>query len=356
MMLLRSFSLTLLLLVSHTRGFLAPSLFSFHSNVCGILQHKRHVNYATKNTSLSMISFGGGGSNQKKTSELPRDVKDAVSKCRAAVQEALGSRLSRMDIEMPVGTKFGVEKDSSSKKKKKFLDSGNNDMNAPTRDSLDKSDRELARLFVEMFQPVGGEHISVMFNDEDLADAAKKRWKDGGAACRIANLGKRSKSKVKRGMGGGNKKKKKAVGFAAKMNEEVGNNSNSGPFQLPEGTEVAIFVAPGPKELLVVERICSEVGMDTLVLLLNARLDNIENFGTDSSKTLFMDNFEPVFQLKAAPQDAAPGCLLYRAYPNDWVMARKPKAGQPKPVFEQAQRPTSEECRQEYDKIEIGDM
>mmetsp|Transcript_22241 Transcript_22241/g.50931 ORF Transcript_22241/g.50931 Transcript_22241/m.50931 type:complete len:184 (+) Transcript_22241:144-695(+) len=34
---------------------------------------------------------------------LPRDVKDAVTKCRTAVQTALGDRLSRMDIEMPVG-------------------------------------------------------------------------------------------------------------------------------------------------------------------------------------------------------------------------------------------------------------
>ena len=41
---------------------------------------------------------------------LPKDGKDAVSRCRAATQEALKAQLSRMDIEFPVGTKFGVEK------------------------------------------------------------------------------------------------------------------------------------------------------------------------------------------------------------------------------------------------------
>ena len=33
---------------------------------------------------------------------MPRDVKDAVSKCQKAVQQALQDRCSRMDIEMPV--------------------------------------------------------------------------------------------------------------------------------------------------------------------------------------------------------------------------------------------------------------
>ena len=52
------------------------------------------------------------------TTNIPRDVKDAVSKCRSAMQEALKNHISRMDVEFPVGTKFGVEKDAVSKKKK----------------------------------------------------------------------------------------------------------------------------------------------------------------------------------------------------------------------------------------------
>jgi hypothetical protein len=38
---------------------------------------------------------------------LPRDVKDAVKRCREATQAALQSRTSRMRVEFPVGTQFG---------------------------------------------------------------------------------------------------------------------------------------------------------------------------------------------------------------------------------------------------------
>ena len=135
---------------------------------------------------ISMISFGGDNNSNKENKpiigvSLPRDVKEAVSKCRAATQEALKSQISRMDIEFPVGTKFGVEKT------KKTKSSPVSD--APTKTILDQSDRELARLFVEMFQPVGGDHLCVVFNDQGLADLAKKQWKDdAGASCRFCSV------------------------------------------------------------------------------------------------------------------------------------------------------------------------
>jgi hypothetical protein len=43
------------------------------------------------------------------TYSFPRDISDSVSKCRTSVQAALQARLSRMEIEMPVGAKFGIE-------------------------------------------------------------------------------------------------------------------------------------------------------------------------------------------------------------------------------------------------------
>jgi Domain of unknown function (DUF1995) len=301
------------------------------------------------------ISFGGSNKSQPTTVSLPRDVKEAVSNCRQATQQALQNRLSRMDIEFPVGTKFGVEKATSSSKKKI---SGSEDLGdgGPTRAMLDQSNRELARLFVEMFQPVGGDNIVVAFVEEELADEAKKKWKDDpGASSRILAMN-RSKAKKK-----STKKITKAKGFAAKMAAEVGDgddddNKPTGPFQLPSNTEVALFVAPGPKELVVIEKICQEVGMGTLVVLLNARLDKISNFSTDSASKLFREDFEPVFSLAAAPQEEAPSCLLYRAYPGDWVLARKPKVGQPKTVLSQPTKPTKEECKTAYDALEVGDL
>ncbi len=158
-----------------------------------------------------------------------------------------------------------------------------------------------------------------------------------------------------------NTKKTKGMGFAAKMAAEVddaddGQPTAGGSFELPQGAEVALFVAPGPKELVVIERICNRVGMGTLVILLNARLSKITNFGTDAAKKLFTEEFLPVFSLTAAPQDEAPGCLLYRAFPGDWILARKPKVGQPKSILTKSTKPTNEECRQAFEDLEIGDL
>ena len=300
--------------------------------------------------------------NEPSTPQLPKDVKDAVSKCRAAVQTGLEKRLSRMDIEFPVGTKFGVEKSASTKKRGGKLAAAMADQddssssNGITKEMLDTSDRELARLFVEMFQPLGGEHISVVFSDGLLADAAASSWKgELSAECRVMsmNKGKRKKSAIK-GMGGPKKKKKK--GFAAKMNEEF-SDEFSGPFKLPDNCEVALFVAPGAKDLIKIKQVCEDVGMGTLVILLNARLDLIDNFGSEETEEFYKgDTFEKAFYLSIAPQDAAPGCLMHRAYPSDWIVARKPKVGAPKTIATFESRPTDEECKDAYDNIVVGDM
>lgn len=306
------------------------------------------VSVATKDfLRLDMISFGERGSTDE---SLPRGVKDAVTRCRAATQEALKNRLSRMDIEFPVGTKFGIEKAPKVKAAKEGM---------PTKDQLDQSDRELARLFVEMFQPVGGENISVAFTEQSLAEIAKKKWKvDAGFMSHILAMNRRKND----GTGGSKKKKaSKPRGFAAKMAAEIDNPPSSssapqGPFELPPNTEVAIFVAPGPKELVVIDKICQEVGMGTLVILLNARLSKINNFGTDAVEKLFRKDFESVFCLSAAPQDAAPDCLIYRAYPGNWQLARKPAVGQPKTILTKRTKPTNAECQEAHDNLEVGDL
>lgn len=293
--------------------------------------------------------------------QLPRDVKEAVSKCRKAVQSGLEQRLSRMYVEFPVGTKFGVEKATGKTKKGSKLASAlKEDLGSGlTVDLLETSDRELARLFVEMFQPVGGENISVVFSDENLADKARSFWKDDPTAiCRVSSLDRgKSKKPIMKGMGRGleKKKAKKRQGFAEKLNEEF-SDETSGPFKLPSGCEVALFVAPTAKDLIAIKRVCDEVGMGTLVVLLNARFELIDNFGSEEAKQLFLEEFERVFFLSIAPQDVAPGCLLHRAFPNDWIIARKPKVGQPKTIGTFQSLPSDEECRIAYESVEIGEL
>jgi hypothetical protein len=271
-------------------------------------------------------------------------VKEAVSKCREATQAALRDRVSRMEIEFPVGTRFGIEK--SSVKTRKGQDIGDN---KPTMDDLNRSDRELARIFIEMFQPVGGENIVVCFNDVETANEAKKKFsEDATAVAQIVSLDRR-KSRKKM-------KKAPRMGFAAKLAAEVENDfDESGPFRLPTNTEVAMFVAPGPKELVIIESICESVGMGTLVILLNARLATISNFGSTSGEALFRKEFKTVFSLGAASQIVAPGCLLYGAYGSNWILARKPSVGQPQTLLVQETRPTDDECKFIVDRIGFED-
>jgi hypothetical protein len=310
--------------------------------LCGVASWMPLQLPSRKTTAQLMVgNFGGGNEKGAKLSTLPRDVKEAVKTCREATQEALKNRISRMDIEFPVGAKFNIEKGEARR----------NAGETPTKDELDRSDRELARLFVDMFQPVGGDRIAVVFADVSAADKARKTWKgDTTAISNIVSLDRRKSQASK-------KKKKNSKGFAAKLAAEVeGEMDMSGPFRLPGKTEVALFVAPGPKELITVEKICQEVGMETLVVLLNARLSAVSNFGSAATAELFLGKFESVFSLTAGPQDAAPGCLLYRAYPGRWVVARKPAVGQPKAVLEQSEKPTPDQVRVAFDTLELTDI
>ena len=248
-----------------------------------------------------------------------------------------------------MGAKFGVEKTSGKQQKRLSADASSD---APTKAMLDQSDRELARLFVEMFKPVGEENIAVVFPDAGLADLAKKKW--GTDDCRILAIDRKKGAGASGG--GGKQKKGKGMGFAAKIAAEISDDGPGGPFSLPGNIEVALFVAPGTKELIQVERICDKVGMGTLVVLLNARLSTISKFSSTEAEKLFMEEFQPVFALTAAPQQEAPGCLLHRSYPNPWVLARKPKVGPPKPILTQPEKPSKEDCQKAYDALELGDV
>jgi hypothetical protein len=345
--------------------------------------------HAKEVTRLGVIGTGGifGSDKSKAQTNLPRDVKEAVSRAKEATQAALKNRVSRMDIEFPVsccrtwlyvffgrlimlhpisftvsliflfsfsdqvGAKFKVEPQP---KGRRASTSGSSDIaGTPTLADLNRSDRELARLYVDMFAPVGLDRLTVVFRDTPLADAAKKKWKsDPTAHCRVTSVSR--KKKVVTGKAGEKK------GFAAKLAAEMaddGEESMAGPFKLADDTEVAIFVGPTPKELVAVERICQERGMDTLVILLNARLSTIQNFGTAAAANLFTKEFEPVFHLAAyRPQDAAPNCLLHRAYPGDWILARQPKVGAPKTFLITTERPTAEEAATAYKNLKISDV
>ena len=142
--------------------------------------------------------------------------------------------------------------------------------------------------------------------------------------------------------------------MAEEMEEE---STSSGPFTLPKDTDVAIFVAPGPKELIAIERICEDqVGMGCCIILLNARLSLIDKYPTDDARKLFTEDFETIWSLSAAPQEEAPGCLMHRAYPGSWMLARKPPVGPPKTIAIKEGRFSGEECADAFAKIQVSEL
>ena len=74
--------------------------FSKHQNNVDDQRQQRNQNRGIS-TSLRIGNFLGNDKTQQDVS-LPRDVKDAVAKCKASVQQALQDKCSRMDIEMYV--------------------------------------------------------------------------------------------------------------------------------------------------------------------------------------------------------------------------------------------------------------
>ena len=335
----------------------------------------------TTTTSMMIANFFGDNNNNNNSNrppapKLPRDIADAVRHCRAATQQALTQRLSRLTIEFPVGTKFGVEPGSHSKPTTKKKNTSNSMMMSVTQlsaDEYDRSNRELARLLVEMFQPVGSDRITVIFATTDLVQAAQQQWKNdsaGAASTRLMALHPSTATTATSTSLSKKNKKSKAKGFAMKLAQELDDHVDHShdsslllsSTALPASTEVALLVAPPdtPKDRQTIARIAESVGMGTLIILLNARWKTTTTTTAATSKeddtatAATSAVFEPVFCLSAAPQDAAPRCLLYRAYPGPWIVARKAKLGPPQPILSQATRPTWDDCQAAYQACERG--
>ena len=167
-----------------------------------------------------------------KEAALPRDIKEVVNQMRASVQSALNNRVSRIDVDLPIGAEFGVEQGGETRKRGAKL----------TVADVSKSDREVARLFVEMFEGTGLRPL-VLFTDEKQAVRAKELWP--GVDARIAVLGAppstpkaqqpRKAAKKRSGGGGG--------GFGA----PAASKQAPAPKQLtavPPDTEVLFVVRP----------------------------------------------------------------------------------------------------------------
>ncbi|CAN0290514.1 unnamed protein product [Ascophyllum nodosum] len=286
----------------------------------------------------------------KPSQPVPRNVKDTVSSLRAAVQEGLKARQSRMDVDLPIAARLGVEVTDDDKNKK-----------TATAADVERSDRELARLFLEMFDVIG-EQVVVAFPTDEEAQKAENVWSKGAPfKGRVTSMNPRAKKgpQLKRGSEAflgfaksleAKKKKKNATGGKGGSSNAPGEGAEGGAGVLagkpalarivPPGTEVLLVVAPKQSELMTVQKLSKGLGQGCLIVLLNARLHQA-NFFDDEQRQFYQEEFESMFHLR--PVGMGTEDFLFRAYPKDWTVARKPKIGPPKVLRSQEKRPTQAE-------------
>ncbi|KAJ1629992.1 hypothetical protein T492DRAFT_1006650 [Pavlovales sp. CCMP2436] len=237
---------------------------------------------------------------------LPADVKGLVEEIRVATQEALTARLSRIDVELPLG--MGL-------------------MSGEQAQDIHASSRELARVYCEMFSQLEATSV-VAFGTEALALEARKAW---GNAVRVKCVA------LTAGTVGKKERALPAPGFGASPASDK-PAKKAPPGSVPAGTEIVFAVGPfDPPALAAVEGIARGFGMDTLVVLLNAHLDNADQYASAAQRDFFQGGFARVFCFRPLKTSSDPPqeLLVYRAHPGQWTLARMRASGRPQAIAEQ---------------------
>jgi len=97
--------------------------------------------------------------------------------------------------------------------------------------------------------------------------------------------------------------------------------------------------------------------MDQLVILMNARVDTL-------TAPWWRESFEQVYTFVTDPLGATqkPGgtaaaeapAVVWRAYPEEWVVATKPKLGPPKQVASLSERPSAQAIEAALEEAKAG--
>lgn len=202
-----------------------------------------------------------------------------------AVQTALRSRISRLDLEMPIGLKLDVQKEL-------------------------EGDIEMARAVCGMFEGTG--LVVRCLVEDGIVGRVLKRWR--GTSAKVFGM----KEGVGRGVKGG-------FGVRKRGREE-------------EGDKVDVFVVVGARgSLKVVKELCGRVGMDVLVVLVNVRLDEREE---GEVVELLKGGFERVYCIRNDPHPGWAGGVLFRKFPEDWVLVRKGFVGGVNVLLRSKERPS----------------
>ena len=258
------------------------------------------------------------------TVSYPVKTSNVLTKMTQCTQQALQARTSRMEIELPPGSDFGVEASSGKQASKR-------QETESSADKIRRSNREAARLVAEMFAVISAQTVALFPSEGEAADARVK-W---GASFRgqcyaVDSTGGASSSKAF----GSNLYSKRA----SKQEIEQQLLSSDGIY-IPDGTELVIVAGPRPKDMKKLQKMHERLGESTCVILVNARAAaeaaaaKADDNGGDWVSAAFTSVFHYAPPLLPTPPGPAAGStqapardlLLYHEYGQPWYLAEKEK-------------------------------
>lgn len=282
-----------------------------------------------------------------------RRIAAAVQDIRAAMQTALTARHSRLAVYLPEAARLGMEN---------VRKADETDVTA----SIIRGDRELARCLIGLFEGTGLK-VCAVFAENSEMEAAKTKFgpllecsydcwtysnteNEQSAFSALTNSSSPKKSSSNR------KRRSRAsaagAGFGAVSSPDSDANVSPGAVLADHKFDVYIVVAPKQKSMARVRRLCEKFGNDTLIILANARVEDMKGMPKDVSD-YFSTNcagndrqqgpFEDVYYWKPDPCPNFAGGVLFRKFPDDWVLCRATPLGTVQRIFECPNRPTSED-------------
>eukprot|EP00186_Timspurckia_oligopyrenoides_P004822 CAMPEP_0182444582 /NCGR_PEP_ID=MMETSP1172-20130603/2988_1 /TAXON_ID=708627 /ORGANISM="Timspurckia oligopyrenoides, Strain CCMP3278" /LENGTH=296 /DNA_ID=CAMNT_0024640175 /DNA_START=122 /DNA_END=1012 /DNA_ORIENTATION=+ len=225
-------------------------------------------------------------------SKAPGSIRNTIAQLKDGVQTCLSSRISRIEIQFPKDTSFGLEDANSGANLKIKVN------------DFELRSRELAKLTHEMFRGTGL-NIAVVFNEEISKRAAIESW---------------SKEEIP----------------SMILAKELQKNAKS--------NDVLLCVNPKVKMLIQVQNVCRNEGDRVAVLLLNPDFCTVP-WPNESLKQFFFDSFESAVYYSKIAIDSEPksASILYRKFPDDWTLCQKRGLGAPVVVQSWKDRPTEVE-------------
>lgn len=234
----------------------------------------------------------------------PRRIGAVAKDLKNALQTSLTARTSRILVQLPPAARLGTEPRDSS------TDTINNA-------DIIAGNRELARLLIGMFESTGLS-IRLVFSNTTEKSLAQKIWPSTINV--TMDISRPSSRKSRRSS---------SAGFSS------GNKSTS---TTKNDHDVHILVGGGVQMLNYATDLCKQYGQETLVILAN--VNTIQEHVSSDVQDFIDQTFISVYYHKPNPHPTWQGGVLFRKFPDDWVLCRMTRLGILQTLFTSSQRPS----------------